>query len=108
MFDLFYDNMYAHDNVCIRQEKFRLYKCVDRKGNFLWWEWSGEDNIATTDDDIPLFNPERVNNLADYFALDDKYKMETTSGFADFTPDGSMLELTEEQRSRALTRKVKL
>ena len=108
MFDLFVDNNYNLDNVCIRKEKSRLYKCVDKKGNFLWWEWTSEDTIAKTDDDYLLYNPNTVKTVSDYVNLADKYKNETTSGFADFTKMGEMLELTEEQRNKALVRKVKM
>lgn len=81
---------------------------MDKRGKFLWWEWPGEDNITTVDNKTLLFNSKKVKNTQDYIGLDDKYKLETTSGFIDFTPNGEMLELTEDQRACALTRKVKL
>lgn len=109
-FDLFYDNCYAdvrdplyakvdpQQMVSVRKEKFRLYRCVDRKGNFLWWEWAGSDTVES-------FNP----NVFDNEGLDKpRYTLETESGYADFTPNGDQLELTQDQRDRALTRKVKL
>jgi hypothetical protein len=52
-----------------------------------------------------MFNPATDKNFKD---LDDRYKLDTVSGFADFTQNGDLLELTEDQKSRAITRKVKL
>jgi hypothetical protein len=101
MFDLFFDNEYVQDGICTRIEKCRLYKCVDKKGNFMWWEWFGEDNIKG-------YNSKLIKSTQDIFKLEDKYKVETSSGFVDFTPEGKILELTDDQRARALTRKVKL
>lgn len=103
-FELFFDNEYNFDNVCIRQEKFRLYRCVDRKGNFLWWEWSGEDNIKRDENGLLFLDLEALNSVQNL----QLYLTETTSGFADFTAEGTVLELTDEQKAKALTRKVKL
>lgn len=90
MLDLIYDNVYPHKQT-IREEKSRIYKRVDRKGNFLWWEWTVDDTMTL------CLGGENHDDGSDF-----------TSGFCDFTPNGDVLELTQEQRDRALVKKVKL
>ena len=83
--ELFYDNKYINKRT-IRNEKSRLYRCVDKKGNFLWWEWICTDDVLAS--------------------LDSYY--ETTSGFADFSLEGTLLELADDDKERALKRIIKL
>ena len=103
-FELFFDNEYNFDNVCIRQEKFRLYRCVDLGGRRIIKKWSGEDNIKRDENGLLFLDLEALNSVQNL----QLYLTETTSGFADFTAEGTVLELTDEQKAKALTRKVKL
>lgn len=57
----------------------RVFRCVDRRGEFVWWE---------------IVVP--IEGCSARFAL------------ADFTADGSWYGLTEEQRARAAKRVVKI
>jgi hypothetical protein len=90
--ELFFDHDYR-TSTSVRHEKSRLFKCVDKKGNFLWWEHMVVDEVK------------EVDGLRLTLDVDEN---DFTSGYADFTSLGTQLELTEEDRVKALTRKVKL
>ena len=109
-----YDNTYLDGGV-VRVEKSRVYKCVDRQGKFLWWEWLVSDDILIIEDvfegepiRVAAFDPATVKSVEDYEAAIDRAAENATCGCSDFTVDGNWLGLTEIERGRALIRKVKL
>lgn len=124
--ELFYDNEYEF-GMFKYAEKSRLLRCVDRKGEHLWWDWRtvttitglsakgkililikafaelGREPDETIDEEVRAKAVDITNKLIEQAEVTD-----SEGGYTDYTPLGEMFELTEEDRNRALKKVVKL
>lgn len=124
--ELFYDDEYEY-GMFKYADKSRLLRCVGRKGEHLWWKWQVETTITglskagalfilakaydalgrKADEPADELVQQKANEIATKLIAESE-ATDTEGGYVDFTPLGTMLELTEEDRNRALKKVVKL
>jgi hypothetical protein len=95
-----FNNTTDTDNFgIVRNHKTRLVKYTDKKDNFLWWSidvTSTIDNEKSPPEAVALF----------YKLCEAGAVLTADSGVFDYTKDGSFFQLTENQRARALVKKI--
>jgi hypothetical protein len=97
--ELFNNTSDADDLGIVRNHKTRLIKYTDKKDNFLWWSI---DVTSTID-----YEKSSPNGVAYFHKLCEFGQVLTAeSGVFDYTLNGDFFQLTDDQKSRALTKKI--
>ncbi len=97
--DLFNNTSDTDSLGVVRNHKTRLVKYTDKKDNFLWWSidvTSTIDNEKSSPEGLAVFR--KMCELG--------YVITADSGVFDYTPSGDFFQLTDNQRSRALVKKI--